>query len=64
MKRRAPGYLKHAIAVVGSTPLLKMAVQTANILMAMRIGGDLELATDLEAVLRRYQVKAPLPGWR
>lgn len=64
MKRREPGYLKQAIAIVGNTPLLRMAVQTANILMAMRIGGSLDLSNDADAVLRRCRVASPLPGWR
>jgi hypothetical protein len=65
MRRRTPGYIKHAIAVVGTTPLLRMAVQTANVLMALRTGGNLELATDLDTVLRRYSVGVPsTTGWR
>lgn len=63
MRARAPGYLKVAVAIVPDTPLLRMAVQTANVLMALRIGGTLELATDPEPVLQRYGVRTPLPGW-
>jgi len=65
MRRRAPGYIKTAAVVVGTTPLLRMAVQTANVLMALRTGGNLELATDLDTVLRRYAVGVPsTTGWR
>jgi hypothetical protein len=40
-------------------------VQTANVLMALRTGGNLELATDLDTVLRRYAVGTPsTTGWR
>ena len=63
MRSREPGYLKVAVAVVPDTPFLRMAIQTANILMALRIGGSLELTLDPDAVLRRYDVATPLPGW-
>lgn len=64
MRSREPGYLKLAIAIVRDTPFLRMALQTANILMAMRIGGKLELAMDPDVVLKRHAVETPLPGWR
>lgn len=63
MRSREPGYLKLAVAIVRDTPFLRMAVQTANVLMAMRVGGSLELAMDPEVVLKRYAVQMPLPGW-
>lgn len=63
MRSREPGYLRLAVAIVRDTPLLRMAVQTANVLMALRIGGNLEVAMDPDVVLRRYGVATPLPGW-
>jgi hypothetical protein len=63
MRRREPGYLKLAVAVVRDSPLLRMAVQTGNMLMALRIGGRLELSLDLEDVLDKHGVQTPTPGW-
>jgi hypothetical protein len=65
MRARPSGYLRKAVAVIPSTPLLRMAVQTANIVMAMRSGGTLQFATDLAAVLEQYEVRHPTPNdWR
>ena len=64
MKRREPGYLRAAVAVVRDTPLLRMAVQTANMLMALRVGGDLEMAIEPRAALRAHGGVAPIRrGW-
>ena len=64
MRRREPGYLKQAVAIVRDSPLLRMAVQTANMLMALRIGGNLELSLQIDDVLTRHQVVTPTDtGW-
>lgn len=64
MKSREPGYLRGAVAIVPDTPLLKMAVQTANVLMALRIGGTLALAHDPARVLREHRAETPTKrGW-
>jgi hypothetical protein len=59
MKTRAPGYLKVAVVVVPDTPLLRMAVQTAELLLATGLGGSLRLVSDVEAALREYKVQRP-----
>lgn len=64
MRRRKGGYLKQAVAVLPSTPLIKMAVQTADLVMALGVGGKLSFANDIEKVLERHDVKRPLAdGW-
>lgn len=65
MKTRKPGYLRGAVVVVPDTPLLKMAVQTSHIVMALRAGGTLKLATNLREVLETYGVSHPTRGdWK
>lgn len=65
MRRRKGGYLRQAVAVLPSTPLLKMAVQTADLVMALGVGGKLGFANDIQKVLDRFDVKRPLAeGWR
>jgi len=64
MRRRTPGYVRKAVAVLPGTPLLKMAVQTANVLMALRIGGSFALASDPSEVLSEHGVERPTRvGW-
>jgi len=63
MRAREPGYLKTVVAIVGNTPFLRMAVQTANMLMALRSGGQLELALDAGEVLRNQRISAPVGRW-
>lgn len=65
MRRRKGGYLRQAVAVLPSTPLIKMAVQTADLVMALGVGGKLTFANDIDKVLERFDVKRPLvEGWR
>jgi hypothetical protein len=65
MRRRRRGYLRHAVAVVPPTPLLRMAAQTVNLAMALHSGGKLELATDPAPALAKLGVRAPtIVGWR
>lgn len=64
MRSRAPGYLRGAVAILPDTPFLKMAVQTANVLMALHIGGTLALANDPNKVLQEHRVEMPTRrGW-
>src|SRR5690606_5367856 len=64
MKERPAGYLRGAVAVLPDAPLLRMAVQTANVLMALHIGGNLALATDASEPLRKHRVERPSrSGW-
>ena len=65
MKRRRPGYMRRAVAVLPDTPLLRMAVQTANLAMALHIGGKLEMTNDPVPVLASLGVRAPTTAtWR
>lgn len=64
MRSREPGYLRGAVAVVPNTPLLRMAVQTANLVMAMRAGGKLEITTSVGPALAKHGVAVPtVTGW-
>lgn len=64
MRSREPGYLRGAVAILPDTPFLKMAVQTANVLMALRIGGTLALANEPTTVLTEHRVEMPTRrGW-
>ena len=58
-KVREPGYLRHVVAVVHNSPLMRMAVQTANLVMALRTGGNMTLANDPAEALAKYQVEKP-----
>ena len=65
MRAREAGYLRGAVAVVPKTPILRMAVQTANVVMALRSGGQLEMSTSVGLVLAKYGIQKPRPGpWR
>tara|TARA_B100001750_G_scaffold146202_1_gene116787 strand:+ start:1627 stop:2046 length:420 start_codon:yes stop_codon:yes gene_type:complete len=59
MRSREPGYLRGAVAIVRDTPLLRMAVQTANMVMAFRTGGTLEMGLDPVSALVRHRVETP-----
>lgn len=65
MKHRRPGYLRHVVSVLPSSPLIRMAVQTANIVMAVSSGGNLRMVTDPQQTLREHRVVTPAAqGWR
>jgi hypothetical protein len=59
MRARDKGYLRNAVTVLPNTPLLRMAVQTANLLMALKVGGDLELYSNIEPALAKHRIEAP-----
>ncbi len=64
MKARKPGYLRHVVAVLPDRPLLKMAAQTASIVMGFSSGGTLRIAQDPVPVLEEQQVQRPVgSGW-
>lgn len=65
MKERPSGYLRGSTACVERAgPLLKMAVQGANLLAAMTHGGRIELSTDMAATLKELGIERPAPGSR
>jgi hypothetical protein len=65
MRKRKKGYLRHVVAVMQDTPLLKMAAQTANVVMALGAGGRLHVTVDARVALVRNGVVPPTKtGWR
>jgi len=65
MESRKPGYLRKVVAVLPDAPLLKMAVQTANIVMAYSSGGTLSFEMDPKVALEKYDVRLPrADAWR
>jgi hypothetical protein len=65
LKKREKGYLKNVVAVIQDTPLLKIAAQTANVVMALRARGQLNVTVDPRAALVRHGVVRPTTvGWR
>lgn len=62
MKERPKGYLRRTVICVSPTPVLRMAVQAANLVAAFMAGGPIELSEDLVETLRKYDVGQPPPG--
>ena len=62
MRRRERKYLRQVVVIIPDRPLLRMAVQTANLVMALSSGGKLRVATEATAVLAEYGIQRPLPG--
>jgi hypothetical protein len=63
MRAREKGYLRGSVVCVASAgALLKMAVQAANLVTSVVHGVSVELAVDLDAVLRKYAVEGPASG--
>jgi hypothetical protein len=61
IRERPKGYLRGSVVCVASAgALLKMAVQTANLVASVVHGVRVELSTDLEATLLKHGV--PLTG--
>lgn len=64
MKKREKGCLRHVVAVMQNTPLLRMAAQTAEVVMAFRTGGQLSMSVDPRAALSKFGVLRPKAvGW-
>ncbi|MFW6050443.1 MAG: hypothetical protein ACODAU_04670 [Myxococcota bacterium] len=60
MRRRGRGYLRGAAVVVAqANPLLRMAVQGANLMAALNLGSHIELATDMPTLLRAHGIEPP-----
>jgi hypothetical protein len=60
MQGRAKGYLRGSIVCVSKAgPLLRMAVQAANLVASLAHGAKVELSTDLYAALRAHDVVPP-----
>lgn len=60
MKGRNRRYLRQVVTLLPDRPLLKMAVETANIVMALSTGGRLRVATEALRVLTELEVRVPI----
>jgi hypothetical protein len=60
MQARPKGYLRGSIVCVSKAgPLLRMAVQAANLVASLAHGAKVELSTDIYAALRDHAVVPP-----
>ncbi|HEY5961995.1 MAG TPA: hypothetical protein VIV60_35800 [Polyangiaceae bacterium] len=59
IRRRPKGYLRKGIIIVGQSPLIKMAVAGANMIVTLATGGQFEIATNASQVIREYDVRPP-----
>lgn len=60
MQARPKGYLRGSIVCVSKAgPLLRMAVQAANLVASLAHGAQVELCTDIHAALRDHGVVPP-----
>jgi hypothetical protein len=57
LKRRARGYSRGVYVATGINPLLRMAVETANLAFSMMIGGAIHMVADLSEILIRHRVR-------
>jgi hypothetical protein len=62
IERRPKGYLRKGVIIVSDSPLLKMAVAGANMVVALASGGDsqFEIATNALQTLQKYDVRRPM----
>lgn len=59
MRARPSNYLRKAIVVVGDAPLLKMALAGANLLTALHLKSQVQIASNCYQVLREHGVIRP-----
>jgi hypothetical protein len=60
MRGREKGYLRGSVVCVARAgPLLRMAVQAANVVASVVHGAEVKLSDDLNATLKAYDVTAP-----
>jgi hypothetical protein len=68
MQSRPKGYLRGSIVCVSKAgPLLRMAVQAANLVASLAHGAKVELSMDIHGALREHDVgppKTPQPALR
>ena len=63
MAKRPKRYLRGSIVcLVKATPLLRMAVQAANLVASVSQGAKVELTRDIETALRAHGAAAPPAG--
>jgi hypothetical protein len=61
LQRRPKGYLRKGIIIVDDSPLLKMAIAGANMIVSLASGGrsQFEIATNAFRVVQKYDVRRP-----
>ena len=65
MKARKKRYLRHVVAVLPDKPLIRMAVGTSNMVLALTSGGRLQMETEPGPPLVEHHVVRPKEsGWR
>lgn len=64
MRRRKPGYLRGAVAVLpkAASPLLRMALEGANLFAAVALHRRIQVAHDITQVLKAHGVTPPPIG--
>jgi len=62
IQRRPKGYLRKGVIIIADSPLIKMAVAGANMVVTLASRGDsqFEIATSATQVLREYNLRPPL----
>jgi hypothetical protein len=61
MNERPKGYLRGSVVcVVKAAPLLRMAVQSANVVASLTHNAKVELTTDIEGALRAHGMPRPV----
>ena len=64
MRARPRDYLRHSVTVISASPLLRMAVETGNLVASMVAGRRVEIAHDAVAVMREHAIRPPALGTR
>lgn len=64
MRARPRDYLRHSVTVVAANPMLRMAVETGNLVASMVTGRKVELAHDPAAVIAAHDIRSPPSGAR
>lgn len=62
MRARPKDYLRHSVTCVSANPILRMAVETGNMIASMVARAKVELATDPGAVMVKHGIRKPAPG--
>ena len=64
MRSRPSDYLRHSVAAVSISPLVRMAVQMGNLAASLTARAQVELTSDPAAALVRHGVAPPATGER
>jgi len=61
-RSRGRGYLRASIVAVRASPLIRMALQTGNMLLSVFLGVSIEVIDDPTSKVRALGLVAPAPG--